>query len=392
MKQASRYLGIETMKDGQKIIKAPKNRAPVRKILESSGYILYRVAEDNGFIDRYSAAINDLTRIRDPARKIVMLAAECITGSDHSIHLHTDIPDLKDNEILDLIDLVGSNDPDITAILEKSMAGYIIDEFGSSGIVYDLSAIRYYGSYNDLAQYGHHYQTNGGNREINFVLAVTRKHGIPVHHRPMSGNIPSVSTISAFSKELKDYGIVTILIVMHRGFYSDDNIKDMKDYSIIGALPSSLSIHDDLIHGSGDIENSSNYFQHGDETIFHRKERIRGTRYVIYYSPRLRSQRLESFYSQLSEREATISDLMKRRFRSRRDRIATVESALKGFRNLMDIQYSENGFTYELKHKAIQRKTNRFGYTILFTNTQFPADFILKTYRERDVVEKAFHM
>ena len=233
---------------------------------------------------------------------------------------------------------------------------------------------------------------NGENREINFVLAVTRKHGIPVHHRPMSGNIPSVSTISAFSKELKDYGIVTILIVMHRGFYSDDNIKDMKDYSIIGALPSSLSIHDDLIHGSGDIENSSNYFQHGDETIFHRKERIRGTRYVIYYSPRLRSQRLESFYSQLSEREATISDLMKRRFRSRRDRIATVESALKGFRNLMDIQYSENGFTYELKHKAIQRKTNRFGYTILFTNTQFPADFILKTYRERDVVEKAFHM
>ena len=64
MKQASRYLGIETMKDGQKIIKAPKNRAPVRKILESSGYILYRVAEDNGFIDRYFAAINDLTRIR----------------------------------------------------------------------------------------------------------------------------------------------------------------------------------------------------------------------------------------------------------------------------------------------------------------------------------------
>ncbi len=208
----------------------------------------------------------------------------------------------------------------------------------------------------------------------------------------MSGNIPSVSTISAFSKELKDYGIVTILIVMDRGFYSDDNIKDLKDYSIIGALPSSLSIHEDLIHGSGDIENSRNYFQHGDETIFHREERIRGTRYVIYYSPRLRSQRLESFYSQLSEREATISDLMKRRFRSQRDRIATVESALKGFRNLMDIQYSENGFTYELKHKAIQRKTNRFGYTILFTNTQFPADFILKTYRERDVVEKAFHM
>ena len=52
----------------------------------------------------------------------------------------------------------------------------------------DLSAIRYYGSSNDLAQYGHYYHMNGENREINFVLAVTRKHGIPVHHGTMSGN------------------------------------------------------------------------------------------------------------------------------------------------------------------------------------------------------------
>ena len=390
VKQESRYLGIETEVDGRKTVRTPRNRASVRKILESSGYILYRVAEEYGFVDRYSLAINDLTRISNPAGKIVMLAAECITGPEHSIHLHTGIPELKEKEIRDLIDLVGSNDPDIIAILEKSMAKYIMDEFGSSGIVYDLSAIRYYGSSNDLARFGHYYHMNGENREINFVLAVTRKNGIPVHHRPMAGNIPSVSTISTFAKELKDYGILAILIVMDRGFYSDDNMKDLKDYSIIGALPSSLSIHDDLIHGSGDIENSRNYLQYGDETIFHREERISGTRYMVYFSPRLRSQRLESFYSQLSEREETLSDLKNRKFRSQRDRVATVESALKGFRNLMDIQYSDDGFTYELKHKAIQRRTNRFGYTILFTNTRFPPDFILRTYREKDVVEKAF--
>lgn len=233
----------------------------MRKILESSGYILYRVADENDFVDRYSLAIDDLTRISDPARKIVMLAAECITGPDHSIHLHTGIPELKEKEIRDLMDLVGSNDPDIIAILEKAMAPHIMDEFGSSGIVYDLSAIRYYGSSNDLARFGHYYHMNGENRESNFVLAVTRKHGIPVHHRPMAGNIPSVSTISAFTKDLKDYGIMTVLIVMDRGFYSDENIRDLEDYSIIGAPPSSLSIHDGLIHGSGDIENSRNYMQ-----------------------------------------------------------------------------------------------------------------------------------
>ncbi len=154
VKQESRCLGIETEKDGQKTIRTQKNRTSVRKILESSGYILYRVAEEYGFVDRYSLAINDLTRISNPAGKFVILAAECITGPEHSIHLHTGIPELKEKEICDLIDLVGSNDPDIIAILEKSMAKYIMDEFGSSGIVYDLSAIRYYDSSNDLARFG----------------------------------------------------------------------------------------------------------------------------------------------------------------------------------------------------------------------------------------------
>ena len=163
-------------------------------------------------------------------------------------------------------------DPDVASILERSMAADLIREFGSSGIVYDLSAIRYYGSSNDLAKYGHYYHVNGENREINFVLAVTRKHGIPIHYRTIAGNIPSVSTIHAFSGELKDYGILTILIVMDRGFYSADNLNDLKGYGVIGALPSSLSIHDELIHRSRDIENSRNYIQSSPRSLFSSRE------------------------------------------------------------------------------------------------------------------------
>ena len=39
--------------------------------------------------------------------------------------------------------------------------------------------------------------------------------------------------------------------------------------------------------------------------------------------------------------------------------------------------------SWSLKHKAIQRRTNTFGYTVLFTNTQFTASNILKIYREK---------
>ena len=85
----------------------------------------------------------------------------------------------------------------------------------------------------------------------------------------MAGNITSVPTISAFSKELVDYGTVTILIVMDRGIYSANN---MKYHSIIGALPVSQSICEGLIHGSVDVENSRNYLQYGNEKVFHKEE------------------------------------------------------------------------------------------------------------------------
>jgi transposase len=70
--------------------------------------------------------------------------------------------------------------------------------------------------------------------------------------------------------------------------------------------------------------------------------------------------------------------------------MGAVEMGLKGFRNLVDVRYSCLTFSYSLKHNAIQRRTNTFGYTVLLTNTQFPANKILKIYREKDIVEKAF--
>ena len=392
VRQEVKYLGKEVDKDGEKVIRPPKDRYSVRRSLDSAAYIMYSTAVEQGFLFHYDDALQYHTRIRDAAKKILMLAAETIVGPGHSIPLHLGMQEMSDKEMRDVIELVGEKDPDIVSILERSMASDLIMKFGSSGIVYDLSAIRYFGESNSLAEYGHYYHINGENREINFVLAVTRKGGIPVHHRTMAGNVPSVSTVSSFSKEMKDYGISSVLIVMDRGFYSSQNIRELKDYDVIGALPSSLTIHDDLIHGSEDIDNSRNYMQYGEETIFHREERIAGTRYIVYFSPRLRSRRLESFYAQLNDRETHLKDLMKKKFDSSADMVRTVEYSLNGFRGLMDVEYGKESLTfkYSLKHKAIQRKTNRMGYTILFTNTRLKAEEALRIYREKDTVEKAF--
>ncbi len=392
VRQEVTYLGKEVDVNGERSVKPPVDRKSVRRVLDSGPYVMYRVAEDHGFVRQYEDTLHGLTTIKHAAGKIIILAAESMLGPGHSAYVHTGIPELTDKEVRDVVDLVGRKDPDIVGMLEKCMAPLIVKEFGSSGLVYDLSAGRYYGTENDLAGYGHYYHSNGENREINFVLAVTRKGGVPVHHRPLAGSIPSVSTIRGFTGDLKDFGILSILIVIDRGFYSSDNIKDLKNYSVIGALPSTVGIHDDLIRESRDIENSRNYFQYHEETVFLNEKRIHGIRYIVFFSPRLRTRKLESFYHRLSEKEQILNELMGRKFDSPADMIRSVEKELRGFRNLIEIVNEKDStkFSYTLKHKAIQRRTNRFGFTILLTNTQLSGADVLKIYRDKDRVEKVF--
>ena len=392
VRQEVKYLGKEVEREGKKVVRPPKDRYSVRRSLDSAAYIMYSTAVEQGFLFHYDDALQYHTRIRDAAKKILMLAAETVVGPGYSIPLHLGMQKMSDKEVREIIELVGEKDPDIVSILERSMAPDLIMKYGSSGIVYDLSAIRYFGESNSLAEYGHYYHINGENREINFVLAVTRKGGIPIHHRPLAGSIPSVGTISAFTKELKDFGISSILIVMDRGFYSSENLKEMKNYGVIAALPSTVEMHDELILESKDIENSRNYFQYGDETIFLKEKRVNGYRYVVFFSPRLRTRRLESFYYNISEKEKNLDVLKGKRFQSQSDLTRTVEEELKGFLNLVNVKYDfkEITFSYQLKHKAIQRKTNRFEYTVLITNTGIAANELLRIYREKDIVEKAF--
>ena len=90
--------------------------------------------------------------------------------------------------------------------------------------------------------------------------------------------------------------------------------------------------------------------------------------------------------------EDSLKVMREKRFSSSADMMRTVSEHINGFGNLIEVSYDRDAltFSYELRHNAIQRRTNTFGYTVLFTNTQFTASEILKIYREKDVVEKAF--
>ena len=86
-----------------------------------------------------------------------------MTGSYGSINIHTRIHDGSVKEDRDITDFIGSENPDVISMLEHSLSRRMVKYFGFSGIVYDLSAVRYFGPQNDLAGYGHYYHFNSGN-------------------------------------------------------------------------------------------------------------------------------------------------------------------------------------------------------------------------------------
>ncbi len=370
VKQKAEYLGKEILRGSERIIQKPRNRVSVRKMLESASYILYRHAEDFGMNDDFISALEGLTNMREAARRIIMLAASAVSGTTGSMELHTGIRAGTVKEDRDPMDFIGSLDPDVISILEKSVSGRIARFYGSHGIVYDLSAVRYLGSENDLSRYGHYYSTNGGHKEINFVLAVTRTGGIPVHHQIMPGNILSVSTARSFAMELRDMGIRTIMIVMDRGFYSSRNITDLKNYSLIGAIPASQKIYRDLLAKSKNIGNSRNYIQYHEDTVFYREYSMDSIRYIVYFSAKGRVDRIQAFYAELSDAERDLRDLQS-----------------GSMSRYFEIHSSNGSLKYRLKHNAIQARTNRMGFFILFTNTMIAADEIQRIYMEKDVVE-----
>ncbi len=79
---------------------------------------------------------------------------------------------------------------------------------------------------------------------------------------------------------------------MDRVFYSSNNLNNLKNYSLIGALPTSLYPKRDP-GGSKDLENSRNYIQYRTARSYSAGRRGLAKRDTLSTSLPLRSKKLE---------------------------------------------------------------------------------------------------
>ena len=138
----------------------------------------------------------------------------------------------------------------------------------------------------------------------------------------------------------EDFGIASIMIVMDRGFYSKTNILDLRKYSMIGAIPATLSLYRDILSRSRRIENSRNYNLSCKDTIFHMEHSIDGTRYIVFFSTKLRAEKIQAFYTGLSGIERELHEMQEKEFDSQQDMIRSVMKAAGEMLKYIEIRSS----------------------------------------------------
>lgn len=413
-KQETVYLGIEVEKDGKKEIIPPKRRrSGLREILDHGTHMaLYKVAQEFHLPEILQDSLALSTRINNIGMKIVLLAINKITSDltirsvqnwfsrsslKERIELTSD--DFTPKKVRSVLDLLSESKPDVTGLIEGSITNRIKELYPEDMeiAVYDLTALTFHGDKNPLAQYGHVYKITG-EKQINMVLGVTLKWKLPLHHKTLPGKIVSVSTIHSFIKELKLSGIKNIVLILDRGFYSKHNIREITDakYNVIGALASHLKITKTALTKSVKIENSRNLLKYPDHVIFSKEFEEDDFRVLVYHDVEKKDRQIRSFYEGLAEVENRLEEISDKKFDTRTDLDEELEGICGNYKTYFSFKFKKSygrwKFTYDLKHNSIQRTTNKYGKTVLFTTTDLSAADVLKAYREKDVIEKTFQL
>ncbi|MDP7080727.1 MAG: IS1634 family transposase [Candidatus Undinarchaeales archaeon] len=413
VKQDTEYLGKEVEKDGETTIIPPKRRTKgLRSILDyGEPMALYKLAKEFGLPEVIDSCIAPHTRIDDIGLKTTILAINKVTAdaslratgswfSRTALRERVDLTsaDLTPKCVRGILSLLSKETPDVTGLIEEGIARRIKKLYSDDldTLVYDLTPMTYYGDCNDLARYGHAYRSTG-EKQVNMVLAVTMGHRLPIHHKVLPGNIVSVSTIRTFLKELEVFGVKNLVLVLDRGFYSKRNIEEIlgAKHDVIGALASNLNLTKRALTKSVGMENSRNRIRYPGAVTFAKEFKEDDIRAFVYHDSERRSRQLTSFYEGLTEVERKLDDLGEVAFPIKDEMLGELHGVCGDYAGYIRVTptFSEDwSFTYRVKHKAVQRTTNRFGKTVLFTSTSLNAVDVLKLYREKDVIDKTFRL
>jgi transposase len=262
---------------------------------------------------------------------------------------------------------------------------------------YDTTSISSYSESLKQVKYGFN-KDHDPLPQINLALLFGEETGLPFYYRKLAGNISDVKTVKNLLADIANLGFGKVKLVMDRGFYSEDNINALYQNHLKFLISTKVSlkyVQQELDKVRDSIRTRANY--HSNYQLHSHTATIdwNYSQNRPYKGDKIKDKRrmyMHIFYSgeKALEHENRLNSLLD-----------TLEIELaSGKRNPEhEKQYAKyfeisttpiRGAKVIPKEKAITQAEKDYGYFVLISNEIKDPIIALETYRNKDLVEKAF--
>ena len=264
-------------------------------------------------------------------------------------------------------------------------------------LAYDISTISSYSQCLKQVVYGKN-KENDRLPQLNLALVFGQESNLPFYYRKLSGNIPDVVTLKTLLADLAVLGFSKLSLVLDRGFYSEPNINALfRDHMkfILAASTSLKLIRRELDKVKDELDSYANYNENHHIYAMTVTSEWDYTQERPYKGDVLEEKRRIYIHLYFNAEKAAADRTILE------DKITTLRHELLDGKRILEheAQYKKyfieketpvRGRTVTVNDDVVRKARTYYGYFALVSNAKMDAITALETYRNRDLVEKAF--
>ncbi len=390
-KQRSRYLG--KVVDGE--IVPPRSYKPPRYSFDYGAFLPFvKVQEELSVDDVLRSILPDrqadtvlalaLNRLVQP---VAMTNVRTWFEGTYLSRDYGDLP-LSSQSLSELMERLGDSD------IHIEFSRRFIERVGrGSPVLYDITSLSSNSALMDILEYGYN-RDHESLPQLNVSMVAHKDKGIPLFYDIHPGSVVDVTTLRNTIKKMGALGLKKPAMVLDRGFFSQPNLKMLVGGRHNFVMPASFStkaVQSLVTHARRDIEKASNLVKYDGSTLFVKAdllelEEVSVDCYVFYDMKREREEKAK-FYSRLHD----VMDRLGKRKLKEKERPGKVVDDIAGkLAKYIRWRVEDARFKVKARDKAVSRRVNRMGFTVVVQRGGHSWEEVLAWSRERDVIEKMF--
>ena len=257
------------------------------------------------------------------------------------------------------------------AAIEQFFAEWISLNPGSKAVMFDITSISSYSEHNPFLEMGYN-RDREELEQVNLGIVSQERASslhVPLAYRVYPGSIKDVSTLKNILELVTHYHLQLSVCVLDRGFYSQENIKNLHDKRLkfIVPVPFSTSLAQQAASEILGTSQQSLAFRH--KIYFHAEKSvsINGVKCKLhmFLDKEKRAKEDAKLLSQVYDLEETFAH---KKFRDELMATRYIEETFRSKKPFFQLSRQEGTYTLERNTRAIDTEISRVGVFLLLTN------------------------